>query len=275
MHTLPKVKRSHYNGQATLLAILIATAVAVVTAVGVSTRQNSSFRRTTYTTQTDQSFSCANSGVDAALLCITEQEKSGETNITTIMNACKQSSPKVVADGSCSYTTEIFSLLTGFTINPITPGQVQQINTSNQSSVELIWQDADADSSTLPALEVTYAYNNGGNYEMKKFAIRCLPSTYGGANLVGFEDTYLNSGVCTKTFTLSPVSSESIVRIKPLFSNASVKVNISGSNSQGYSILSHGKAGNAVRNIEVLRMNPQLPALFDYVLYSEEGDIKK
>ena len=256
------------KGQATLLAILIATAVAVVTAVGVTSRQNSSVRRSTYTAQTDQAFSCANSSVDSALLCIATAEKNGSSPLSCV------ESNTVLSDSNCTYSYTVSNLNDAtIKLSTLTKDSVQQFNTSNNNSATFRWRKIQS-SGDNPALEITQAYEQSGNYNMQKTAVRCgsVPS---GVSVDGFSSaTPDGSGYCTLNYPLT-LSSNSLVRVKPLFAGAEVNFTISNAQNQGYKITAQGVAGGTVRNIEVLRMNPQLPSIFDYVLYSEEGSITK
>lgn len=267
---------SKFNGQATLLAILIATAVAVVTAVGVTSRQNSSIRRSTYTAQTDQAFSCANSAVDVALLCISNAEQSGNNPLSS----CASNNASLSAS-NCTYSYTVSSI-TGGTINISTlpKDSVQQFNTSGTTSIDVRWRKSSSDASVpQPAIELTYAYQSGTNYNMDKVAWSYNGAFPSGVSTEGFTSvSNISGGFATTTYNFpGGASNPSLVRIKPLFSDAELTVTINGASvpAQGYRITTQGVAGGTVRNIEVLRMNPQLPAIFDYVLYSEEGSITK
>ena len=261
------------RGQATLLAILIATAVAVVTAVGVTSRQNSSVRRSTYTAQTDQAFSCANSAVDVALACITNVEKSGGSPLT---NCTTAATGTALSGSNCTFNYTV-SNLTDSTINisTLTKDSVQQFNTSGNSTALVRWRkiQSSADNS---ALELTFAFENpAGTFSMQKTAVSCgTPPS--GISISGFGSplTPDGNGYCTLSYGITNFPN-SIVRVKPLFSSVELTFTLSNPQNQGYKINATGVAGGTVRNIEVLRMNPQLPSIFDYVLYSEEGSITK
>lgn len=272
---------NYKSGQATLLAILIISAVAIVTAVGVATRQNIGVRRTTYTSQTDQAFGCANSGVDKAMLCIKNAEEAGDDPLTT----CGEADVALQDEDSaeiCKYTYTVSDLLPdggSISLAKLPRDAVQQFAAVPNSTLKIEFSKFSDD---LPdvGLEVTVAYQeSGGNTGVEKVLKYCgeAPNTTSGFDE---ETPDATTNVCSFDMSLSsmgiPAGAETIVRIRPYY--GSVVLDVSGlpdGVSQGYLISSHGVSGTVQRNIEVMRMNPQLPAIFDYVLYSEEGSITK
>ena len=239
--------------------------------LAVSQRAGSGIRRSTYTGQTDQAFSCATSGVEDALLCVTDKEKAGQDPTTCVKP------PQDLT--SCSYSYTVSSLTdTSITIDLLEKDSVQQFNVAGDASVKVTW-GVNSSGGEKPGIEISYVYKNGTAFEMKKSAYICngIPNTSDHSPTpTGFTSSTAVSEKCSQTITLGSTNSPAVLRIRPFFSDVSLTVGgLSGSNSQGYKINSQGTAGTVTRNIEVLRMNPQLPAIFDYVLYSEEGSITK
>lgn len=282
-HKLPNCQNpfNYKSGQATLLAILIISAVAIVTAVGVATRQNIGVRRTTYTSQTDQAFGCANSGVDKAMLCIKEAEEGGDDPILD----CVENDVALQDEDSveiCKYSYTVSNLVPEagkISLAKLPRDAVQQFAADPGSNLTIEFAKFSDD---LPdvGLEVTVAYEEtSGNTGVEKVLEYCgtAPQTASGFNELTPDATTKS---CTFNVNLSdigvPSGAETIVRIRPYYGSVTLAVSgLPESVSQGYLISSHGVSGTVQRNIEVMRMNPQLPAIFDYVLYSEEGSITK
>lgn len=266
---MPNFIHAKKPGIATLVAVTIVMFTSLLVGLAVSQRAGSGIRRSTYTGQTDQAFACATSGVESALLCITNEEKAGRDPAT-----CAQTDIDLT---SCKYKYTVRKLTDdAVNIDLLEKDSVQQLDVSGRSNITLEFGINNADDSN-PGLEVSYIYKNGSAYEMKKFAYLC---PIGGASkthnsMSGFDSLPVSSSKCSKTITLDN-KSPAIVRIRPYFADINLKVSGLGTtNMQGYSVSSSGTAGTVTRNVEVLRMSPQLPAIFDYVLYSEEGSITK
>ena len=258
-------------GVATLAAVTIVMFTSLLVGLAVSQRAGSGIRRSTYTGQTDQAFSCATSGVEDALLCVTNEEKAGGDP-----TSCSASNTPL---SSCSYSYTVSNLVdTTLTIDLLEKDTVQQFNVSGDSTVNVTW-GVNSSGGEKPGIEISYIYKNGTDYEMKKSAYICngITSTSDHSpSPTGFSSSTAISEKCSETITLGAANSPAVLRIRPFFSDISLSTSgLSGSNSQGYKIASQGTAGTVTRNIEVLRMNPQLPAIFDYVLYSEDGSITK
>lgn len=271
------------SGQATLLAILIVSAVAIVTAVGVATRQSIGVRRTTYTSQTDQAFGCANSAVDAAMLNIKEKEEAGINPSGDSVSG--QTLQDEDSSDICTYSYDISDLTAdsgGISIAKLPRDAVQQFTTDGASNVGITFTKLTTPEGEDPnvGLEVTVAYQeSSGDTGVQKVLGYCgiSPDTTKGF-------TNITPDALTKKCTLNvdfgalgvPSGAQSIIRIRPYYDSVTLEVSgLPAGVSQGYLISAHGVSGTVQRNIEVMRMNPQLPAIFDYVLYSEEGSITK
>jgi len=289
---LPKVNtRSFQSGQTTLLVVLMVMAVSLGIGIAVSQRSNTSIRKSTYTSQTDQAFSCANSAVEKALLCIKDKEDAGLD--PTLTSECDGSALSNLQDSGgkdiCSLSYTISSLTMPSTdvnqliFEKIPKDAVQQIDTSTGGSLVLNFKSLQGIDNPS-AIEVTEAYldTTDGTYKMKKWAYGCDNGTgsFPSSDLTGFTmaNTLTVNGVdfchvdLSSSFVTSP---ESLVRIRTYLDDVTLGVYGDASNNLGFLVNASGTAGTVVRNLEVKRMNPQLPPIFDYVLYSEEGSITK
>jgi Tfp pilus assembly protein PilX len=274
MKNLLPFRYSNYQSGATTLVIVIGImSLSLAIGLAVASRSFTGIRRTTYVSQTDQAYSCANSAVEIALNAIKQAEANSSTPSTTASDTI---------NGVCNYSYRLTDIINNVEIKNLKANDVQQLIMTGDNSVSITWGQVSGTAEPYHGLEVTYAYLQSGNYNMQKYAYYCgdiLPVNPDDSspNISGFTNTgdTDGDGRCTVTLNLSPISNQSIIRIKPYFADAYVNVTGLPSSRQGYRITASGTAGRVTRNITVQRMNPQLPGLFDYVLYSETGSIQK
>ena len=292
--------RGLQKGQTTLLIVLMVMAVALGIGVAVSQRSTTNLRGGTFTNQTDQAFSCANSGVEDALLCVKTEETAGNP----LPGACATATETLYDDGTnvasatnnpvCGYKYDVAELRADSTIvsgksvlsfKKLPKDSVQQFITTGMDQIQIYWANFH-DITNPAAIEITHAYYDGTEYKMEKWAYTC-PSAI--ADVTGFElkglvdtdiDADTNDDSCDTGLINIISSAESIVRVRSYIDDISFSILSPSSGGfdsivQGYQIDSQGTAGTVQRNIQVYRMNPQLPPIFDYVLYSEEGSITK
>ncbi len=263
------------KGQTTLLMVLMVMVVSLGVGLAVSQRTATNIRKTTNVKQTDQAFSCAQSAVEVALKCIKDKESSSQD--PTSCSASNQYISGDTTNCNYSYTVENYKASSGSLEFKLLPKDaVQQLKTTGVDSLTVKWKPLD--SSSTSGVEVTEAYKtSSSNYSMEKNFFWCGSSP---ANITGFTEINANgSGYCEKTISLNGGALESLVRIRSYGGDINLTVSSSDNDFnnivQGYLITSSGRAGQVERTVKVARMNPQLPAVFDYVLYSEEGSITK
>lgn len=126
----------------------------------------------------------------------------------------------------------------------------------------------------VASLELTFVTKSGTTYGIQKYA-------YNACNIVANNFEYVPSlpaptpgGSSTSYFTIKNVGiplDSKILRIKPLYNNASIKIVPQGGQlpQQAYKLTVKGEAQGKVRAIEWQQpIKPALPAIFDYVLFS-------
>ena len=282
MHMFLLIKKifqpKNRKGQTTLLMVLMVMVVSLGVGLAVSQRTATNIRKTTNVKQTEQAFGCAQTGIDKALLCIKDKETAGGDPKAD----CSATDTPLIENSKtvCTYTYTVGDYLPdsagSLEFKNLPKDAVQQLITNNVSSINVKWKPLKEGDST--GLEVTYAYKDGSDYKMEKFFNWCGNSP---SNFTGFTPlTPDGEGYCNTDLSFpSPVSNESLVRIRTYGGDVNLIVSSSDADFsgivQGYLIKSTGSAGTVKRTIQVARMNPQLPAIFDYVLYSEEGSITK
>ncbi|OJI08370.1 hypothetical protein COT69_02810 [candidate division WWE3 bacterium CG09_land_8_20_14_0_10_39_24] len=243
------------KGQATLVVVVLVMVVSLAVGVAASNRAISNIRMAAYTAQGDQALHCAESGAEDGLNKINELEKSSFGTY----NAVLKDSDNV---DICSYEYTISEFSGEVLTYPLVKqDDSQEVNLDGYNGSLSIYFGSD-DSA---ALEITFIKGSSPPYSVEKYAYNC-EELYDN----NFEDGSSNGGEDLPCGTESfNISGYKIARIRPLYADTKVVVKFgSVSQSQGYLIESIGSAGTAQRKVQVIRTNAQLPAIFDYSIFS-------
>jgi len=278
------------RGQALLIVLLI-MAVALTIGLAVTSRTVTDIEISEQTGEAARAFSAAEAGIEEALItAIDEEDPHGEFE-----------------EGEVTYFTQRDFLGTGSQYLFPEASRQDEVRTLwlaeypdlTQKYVEdsliLLW--GNEDSSEEPALEVTVYYKTGGgDYKIIRYALDpiirdpedkfCQPDGTDCDGVSSFDDDggYSIEGKTARykaTLDLSPASSGTLlfVRLRLLYSDERDQVlgaqPANGSfASQGVKITSVGTAGTATRKVEVIRLHPAPPEIFDFLLYSDESLVK-
>ncbi|PIS23049.1 hypothetical protein COT49_02140 [candidate division WWE3 bacterium CG08_land_8_20_14_0_20_40_13] len=263
------------SGQATL--VLVVTVMVVSLAVGVASarRAVSGIRRSTYSQQADQAYSCAEAGAEQGISETTNNGSSsiggpyGPTNLDSEggNSICSYtytiSDAKENENGGCTYSMD----------TEVQKDDVFEVNLKGYNGNFAIYWGSSNDAS----LEVTLIKGSSPPYDVEKSAFYCdtAPSPSGGFE-AGNQNSPLSGYHCyTNSFNIG--GNYQIARIRPLFESANIKAFFNDCGSvpvQGFKIISEGLAGEAKRRLQVKVTNPQLSSIFDFVMFSG-GDISK
>ncbi|MBU1016629.1 MAG: hypothetical protein ABIJ36_02055 [Patescibacteria group bacterium] len=244
------------KGQATLVVVVLVMVVSLAVGVAASNRAISNIRRATYTSQSDQALHCAESGAEEGLNKINEEE---EDSFGTYSRTLQDSEGINI----CDYEYIISEFSGNILTYPLVKqDDSQEINLDGYSGSLDIYFGSDDTAS----LEITFVKGTSAPYSVEKYAYNCEEDRDNN-----FDDGSSNSGEdlpCgSGTFSFS--SDYKIARIRPLYSDTKVIAKFSNASpSQGYLIDSTGTAGTAQRKVQVIRSRPQLPAIFDYSIFS-------
>jgi len=137
-------------------------------------------------------------------------------------------------------------------------------------NLDILWsQTSEYTIGTEPALEISVITSSDGvNYSMSKYAYDFV---LGRDN--GFTKTVNSSCTAPYSFCLtSPLSVTNAyaLRIRTFYSGSSVRVKPQTGSIpfQGHVITAIGQVGDVKRTVQVIKTAPQLPAVFDYGIYS-------
>jgi len=255
------------SGQILILVLLI---VVVALAVGLSaaSRNIINLRTSTQTEQSQRAFTAAEGGVEKVLSKLSDNVGQHQFDVGDL-----KAEVNVVA-------SNVYE-------RPINLGDVGQIllEGSGANEVKVEWAKLGGteveDSAGGPAsVEIAQIYGNDSNSQTRWYFAGKSPRSgedLAGGNPSGYR-TCTGNGYwgCVILTIQGPVPK--ILRIKPFWARTSARVSGVGGDLalQTYDITSSASTDIGVtRKVQVTRTAlPQLPAIFDYVLYSE-GEINK
>lgn len=246
-----------------LILVLLVVVVALAVGLSVASRNITNLRTSTQTEQSQRAFSAAEGGVEDVLsrLSSISVPVGGQTTVPVDVGGIVAN---VVVLGSNIYQATIAE------------GIVGQVDLAGSSgSVTIEWaKNSETQESTEPAsLEITQVYGTSPNYLQKRYAYSA--GAFPGRDEQGFSSASCSGSgefKCRVSITLeaNPV----LLRIRPFWVATTVRVQ--GSSDlplQTYDVTSTATTDLGItRRVQVQRTAlPQLPASFDYVLYSDQS----
>lgn len=268
------------SGQILILVLLIVV-VALAVGLSVASRNITNIRTSTQTEQSQRAFSAAEGGVEDVLSKLSQVSNDIKTG--------SNSSGCSVAGGQATCSVPVGTINANVVVasantyqQVIDEGNVGQIDLTGAAAgtvVEIEWAPgSDSSESSNPAsLEITQVNGSSSNYTATRTA---WTGGVSGRSESGFSSPNCLSengfSKCTRvTLNATPV----FLRIRPLWNKATVRVSsVSGGSlpAQTYNITSTANTASGItRKVQVTRTAlPQLPASFDYVLFSEQDIVK-
>ena len=275
------------SGQA-LLVVLLIMAVALTIGLAVTSRTVTDVEISEQSEEAARAFSAAEAGIEEALITaelepltgsFQEGEVSYRTTPSPLGNTNQYLFPKSDSEVRTLWLANYSDLSSSYT----------------EDSLILFW--GNSDSTEEPALEIAVYYQTGSDYKVLRYALDpidrgdnfCLPGDDPGIprceNVIDFEvGPFSIAGASAKyqaSLDLSPATGTLLfARLRLLYSDELdqiIAAQAAGSTifpSQGVRISSVGTAGGSTRKIEVVRLHPAPPGIFDFLLYSE-GDLVK
>lgn len=263
-----------------LILVLLVVVVALAVGLSVASRNLTNLRTSTQTEQSQRAFTAAEGGVEDILSRLN----------TLVLEPTTAGCTGSLANKTCSVnvgnlTTEVkISAGVNEYLNRVDLGSIAQVDVANSSAGNRIsteWADG-SKSDELPAasVEITIVSESGGVYSQIRYYYTAGGVPAGGSE-TGTGIVTASSGCLklTKCAEIALPADAKIVRIKPFWNNTTVRVTGVGSYSipdQQYRIESVASTDTGVtRRVEVTRTKlQQVPAAFDYVLYSESSITK-
>lgn len=254
------------------MLVLLVVVVALAVGLSVASRNITNLKTATQTERSQRAFSAAEGGVEDVL--------SRLGSVTATIPVEGGSVPVSVDVGGIEANVTV-SANPGYT-STINLGSVGQIDLNpletSTSNVRIEWGGSGS-----PSIEVIEYYKNSGSYDQNRWYF------VGGVGHPGESATSSSAVVCTPSapysqcveiLIQSPAQDFRILRIRPFYANADVKVTAVGFGSyiplQTYTLESTARTDEGItRKVLVTRNSlPALPAAFDYALFSS-GNITK
>jgi len=255
------------NGQVLILVLLIVV-VALAVGLSVASRNITNLRTSTQSEQSQRAFSAAEGGVESVIA----NPGVGTTNVPV---------------GNLNATVQV--LASNVYQSVVEEGSVGQIdlNGASGSNLQIEWvktgdlQEDKTQGGVPASVEITRIDESGGVYSQQRFAFTGSSDEAQNGKEEGFALPTNCSVDFVKCAQISVNLSSRILRVRPFWNRATIKVTaVNGSNphlpNQTFQVISTATTELGVtRKIQVDKTAlPQLPAAFDYVLYSE-GKIEK
>lgn len=256
------------SGQVLILVLLIVV-VALSVGLSVASRNITSLRTSTQTEQSQRAFSAAEGGIEDVL-------SGGQAEIDRLVAAGETGDTVDVGNIKAKINASSKSSLE----DTVSEGNVAQVDLKGTSATEVLieWAKPE-DSANFASIEVTEVYESSGSYLQDRHAFT------GGSHSEDEQGFPNPNAVCPNadlvkcskvTLHASPV----LLRIKPFWNSTALRVSSTDVGrplpEQQYDVSSTAQTElGIVRKVQVTKTRlPQLPASFDYVLYSE-GAITK
>jgi len=276
------------SGQA-LLVILLIMAVALTIGLAITSRTVTDVEISSQTEEAARAFSAAEAGIEEALVGIGTTTFGGGfgegVSYTTKRDLLGASSQFLFPEATRADEVRTLWL-------------AEYPDTQSYMADSLILYWGNYDSGERPALEATIYFKIGSDYKVIRYTLDsesrdpdngfCRPGD-GSPRCDGVLEFIKNGsfpigGKTARnktTLDLLPASGGTLlfVRLRLLYANEATQVvgaeAVVGSlPSQGVKIESTGLAGTSTRKVEVVRMHPAPPGIFDFLLYSG-GDLSK
>ena len=252
-----------------LILVLLVVVVALAVGLSVASRNITNLRTSTQTEQSQRAFSAAEGGVEDVLshLLAVAPAVGGQTILSVPVG---------------NLTANVLVASSGTYQQVVDEGNVAQIDLqTGTGSVQIEWainsDTSESSNDKIASIEITQVNGSGGSYSSTR-------SAYAGVGGRANESGFLSSYNCPSTdfahcvqITLNP--NPLLLRIRPFWNKATIKVSPGPGGTlpaQTYNLTSTANTQLGItRKVQVSRSaKPQLPAVFDYVLFSE-GDIVK
>lgn len=255
------------SGQ-TLVIVIVAMAVSLAAGLAISSRSLTALKGTSYSSQSTSAYHAAEAGVEEALKWLADA-----ANAASLIGPPPGSHNGGGTLTGASYTYSIVVGGGGTADYPLRldKDKTQEIKLNGVYGAAMLtvcW-DLEADPGEDASLEMLLIAGSGeAGYRLEqKVAVN------GGVpRSNGFEITLETGGDYGYCRTLTGIPGDvQLLRIKALYNHTSAVVKPSATlPPQAFIINSEGRAGEAIRKLEVTKSLPALPEIFDFAIFTPE-----
>jgi len=279
------------NGQ-TIIILLLVMVVGLTIGLSMVSRSLTDIKISQQAEQSQRAFSAAEAGLEYGLSQGLAQIAGGDIPQTIITPGVSYSG-KVSRTGKQGYELKGLAAIEQDDVAQINldPADLEAGGTS-ATSLNIYWGEVGTTEvpstpcpsspnpgSIVASLELTFITQNGTSYGVVKHAYNACTSIETANNFIDPSQSNLPTPTPPSTETvyyakidnLAIPANAKILRIRPLYNKASVKIEPQGGilPNQAYKLTVKGEAQGKVRAIEWQQpIKPALPAIFDYVLFS-------
>ncbi len=255
----------------TLIIILIVMAVSLTIGLGVASRAVSTLRQSSSTAQSTAAYHAAEAGTEYFLKTLTEDpayrqnpDCNNDSNWTSLPNS------------DAAYCCTVRDLAGGFSAH-VRQDDVVEVDLGGAAmqgeTIDIRWHAA-SDSEPPAAITFLLVEDRGdGTYHHVKSAFdpydsrRIADNNFAAPSIVSGDYGY-RASVATEA---GGGDRERLLRIRPLYSGTHLEVSARDGTplpDQQVELYCEGKVANIFRKVRVVKGNPALPSIFDFVLFS-------
>ena len=257
--------------------MLIVTVISLTIGVAISSRAISTLRQTSYTAQAGKAQKFADAGIEHAL------PDPGSLLACTTTTPCELDLDGGGADVKYTVTQSGDGPTVEATLEKDQTIEIDLTGYGPGDAVNIYWISGAAERVSKAALVLAFIYDDSGTTKLEKHAYDPNAVTHGnnfttpsssGPYTIGGTDYDYYAQINTPSGTTNEA-----LRVRPLYNDVknSFIIERTGTNTfttQGYTITSTGTYGEAEWTAEVTKMNPALPAIFDFAIFSESDLVK-
>jgi hypothetical protein len=284
------ITTKHKSGQATIVIVVVTMITVLGVAVASSSQSRINLRDTVYSTQTLQALSCAEAGVDRALVSDGIQQEE-PLAVNGSLDPLDSSSDSAYAIEGCDgYHVDIrrypWRNDVPVTVPNLPENAVQEFRTGSFSDEDKAIKFLPTEENSNVAIAVYDYYVDGGEEKVDRQMVFCnvngsfdpssAPEDFIEINTDPTETIILEDdegteipNVCSYPFRRH--NGSVAMRVRPLYSDIVLQVD-DYEGQAGYQIISDGTSGEVERNVVVIRFLSQLSGAFDEAIVAG-GDI--
>lgn len=274
------LKSRNKSGQAAIVIVVVTMMTVLGIAVATSTRSRINLRDTVYSTQSEQALSCAEAGMDRALV---DDRLSSETSITNGEELASSEEAQYKLGGCDGYKVVGYNYPFGSAndlgipqevadVSKLSVNEVQQFVIGGDNKVDIKFFALDQSQQADLAV---YRYKDG---TVLRTAYRCSNNTVEDFDdLIAAPEDLTGDGEDEDVCTVNGLDTTDVSYLRVRALNADLFLRIGDiSTPNGYFLVSTGTAGGVKRHIYVYRYFAQLPSAFDeaMVSFSESKNIE-
>jgi hypothetical protein len=258
-----------YKGQVTLLLVLGIMVVGLSVGLARLSQTRTSTKETGYSVQSEQSFACAEAGLEKAVSCVqtlVDNLDPAYPAIDDVKSTCEisdEASPPAEQLESCDYELNIEPLSQTLEFRNIDKDTAEAIVLNESEDIRLDIEWSLPSGSPREIMELNFLIPNGTGYDIGTRLLICnsgVPNYPTSQNNLSFSEDVDDNGVCNFT-NISSLNSLIVQMVARIDDISSVKVTANGSiPAQGYNITSTGTSGETERILSVNHYTNKLAA---------------